>query len=430
MTKIHARTLRRGLALAALLAFAAAGLLLAQAYGRLSLTIVDSEGKPIDGVTVTVTCAELPKFEETKKSNKKGMVAVALADATKVYTLKLEKEGYRSVEMPMKADLRVTTQREIPMQKLGVAAAGPAPGGEEGSRSRRFTPAERAFNTGVEAVREGDVEGGKQHILEALEKDPELAPAHAALAGIYLQQKQDEAAIASASRAVELDPQLSMAYRVLYEAYNATGQAEKANEALKILGSLDPTGDAAAILYNEGVKAFRAGDDASAKGSFRAALELNPDLGAALGALALILAGEGAYDEAIDLAQRLLAVEPDSVQAKRVLYTSYNGKGEKEKAAAAFEDLKATDPVGVGNDLYNEGVRQFNAGNIDAAIEHYELVLQVDPTRADAHYQLGLSYSNRGKNAEAREHLQKYLELAPNGADADVARSMLEYLEP
>ena len=193
----------KSLRILALLVILAGGLqsaLEAQNFGRLSLSVIDSQGEPIEGALVVGTCSLLESLRIEKTTNGKGKTTLAFADATKTYNLHFEKEGFASIDISIKPEVRQTVARTITMLPISAGDNQPginiAPG-----EVIRFTPAEEAFNRGVTAIRASDLATGKLNVLQALELDPKMAAGHAALAGIYLEEKDYHAALESARRA-------------------------------------------------------------------------------------------------------------------------------------------------------------------------------------------------------------------------------------
>ncbi len=86
----------------------------------------------------------------------------------------------------------------------------------------------------------------------------------------------------------------------------------------------------------------------------------------------------------------------------------------------------ATDPVAV----YNQGVIYWNAGAFPEAKEQFEQAVALDPSNADAHYQLAMASLNLGDMTTAVGALEKYIEIAPDGQYADQARGMVQQLKP
>lgn len=417
----------RVLALLVILAGTLQSALEAQNFGRLSLSVIDNQGEPIEGVLVLGTCSLLESLRIEKTTNSKGKAILAFADATKTYDLHFEKEGFTSIDIRIKPEVRKTVTRTITMPPKSAGGGQPdanmAPG-----ELIRFTPAEEAFNRGVTAIRASDLAAGKLAIMRALELDPKMAAGHAALAGIYLEEKDYHAALESAQTFQQLDPENSQSYRILYSAHNALGNKAEAAAALEALNVSGGGQDAAIMTYNEGVAALKIGASSSAKARFIDALALQPNLIPAHTALIAIYMDEGDFAEALASTDRLLALEPDNGKALQVRYDAYRALGDTEKQEEAFKQLVAVDPTRFGNRLYTQGIKLFNAGDLAAAAEHFEKALAADASLVRAHYHLGLCHVNQGNNAAALEHLQKFVEMAPEDADVPVAVEMLKYL--
>lgn len=403
-----------------------AGASSAQSFGRLQLQINDEQGKPLEGVKVTVTTKQLESYLDEGVTNKKGSVTIAFGDTTKVYDLALELDGYRRLDTTFKPEFRSTRRVELVLQP--ASAVRESAGVVEGEV--QFTAAEKVFNSGVELLRAGELEGAEAKFLEALDRDSDLAGAHSALGGVYLELQKHEMAIAAARRLLELEPESSRGFRILYEAHRGLGNQAEADRALAKLTELDRSGEVGAMVYNEGVAALRLGDRAMAKKRFRDALAVKPELGAALSALAILYMQEESWSEAAGLGERLLELDPGSVKAKQLVYDAYSALDDTEKAAAAFEVLAAADPHALAAKLYEQAIASFNQGDLAAAIDGFGGALAVDPSLISAHYHLGLCHASRGDNAKARQHLERYIELEPKTASADVATAaeMLQYL--
>ena len=405
-----------------LVALQASGPLMAQNFGRLVLTVKDEQGKPVQGVVVTATCDELPKFKAQKKTNKRGEATLAFSDATRIYDIQVEYGDYPPIEMPFKPEIRQTLKQEV---KLSTTAGRDAP---EDAAEVRYTPAERIFNEGVEAARAGDLETARARWSEALAKDPDMALAHSAMGGLQVETGEYEAAVMSAKRLLELEPDNPRGYRILYDAHTALGENDLAGKALAAMAAADESGDAATLVYNEGVAALKVGDSDTAKRRFREALDVDPELTVALSALAVTLMNEGSFAEAAETGERLLLLEPDNLKAKGLTYDAYRALGDVEKESAAFDRLAAGNPALIGKTMLDRGVQLFEEGAMAGAVSSLEKALAADPSLAKAHYYLGLCFVNLGRKADAREQLAKFVELEPGDPEAEAAAAMVESL--
>ncbi len=397
----------------------------AQTVGRMVITARDPDGNPVPGVKVTMTCQAMPAIQEVKTTNKKGRAAFSVVDATQLYNFVFEAEGYPSLEAAIKPVPGRSITRDVTLNKAGETRA-IFDGDDEGMR---FTPAERAFNRGVKALREGDIETAKSDILEALNRNNKLAPAYSALAGIYIEEGDYASALAAAETFRELAPENPRGFRLLYQAYQGLGNSKEADAALEELAKLDKGGDTAALMYNEGVESLKVGDFSNARERFLEALRIQPELKPALAGLMVTYFSEKNYQEAATTAERLLALAPDDHQGLRVRYDSYKALGDKAKEDEAFAALAAVDPQVLAVEIFNKGVELFNAGKTPEAIVELNQAMELDPEKIKGHYFLGLCYVNVNEQASAKEHLQKFIELAPDDPDAEAAKAMIAYLQ-
>lgn len=396
----------------------------AQTFGRVTFTVELEDGTPVKGAVLEVTCPDITTYNQTLKTNKRGQATLAVVDATKTYNVKVDYEGYPTKEEKVKPEIQETKKVTITLSKVEAAAA-PAAAPPQTS----FTPAEKLFNEGVEAYKADDFETAKTKFNEALKLNPDMPFAHLALGSYYFETGDYQAALDSATKAVELDPQSVRGHRIIYECYQALGNKEEAAKEAKVLAEIDKSTDAVAIVFNEGVTAYRVGDKKTAKENFLRALEMDPNLTAALSALTIVYLQEGSWTEAAEMSERLLAIEPDNKKALRMRWDAYREAGNAEKEREAFTALAAVDPEVLANDIFNQGARQFEDNQVDQAQASFEKVLEINPNHARAHYQLGLCLVSKGDSAGARMHLEKFIELAPEDPEAESARQMLSYLK-
>ena len=231
----------------------------AQSFGRLDIKVTTADGTPVPDVEIVVTQDDLPKYRQQKKTNKRGSAIVSLVDATKIYLFTLNHPDYPEVRQYLKARLGTTTTVEIVIDE---ATPLPVDSGDEPVVG--FTLAQTAYNDGVTAIKAGDTELAEQKLLEALALDSTLNPSHSLLARLYADTEQWEKAIASAETFFANEGSDPGLFRVLYESHTALGNDAEAKKAIDQLSGSGSKDDAAAMLYNEGVAAFRIGDDSEA----------------------------------------------------------------------------------------------------------------------------------------------------------------------
>lgn len=168
----------------------------------------------------------------------------------------------------------------------------------------------RVFNQGAEAARVGDVDTALARFEKAAELDPELAPAHAALAGIYLDRDEHQKAVEAAEAALGIDPDLVEVQKIRYEGYRRMGQEEKAKEVFAEMAESDPEG-LAETLYENGRRAFDAGNAEQARVAFEQALQADPDYARAHYMLGLVYVNLGDGAKAKEHLQKFIDMAPD-----------------------------------------------------------------------------------------------------------------------
>jgi tetratricopeptide (TPR) repeat protein len=106
-----------------------------------------------------------------------------------------------------------------------------------------------------------------------------------------------------------------------------------------------------------------------------------------------------------------------------------------DQAQAELTRAAQLDPPQAGKYYYNLGAVYINTNQSEGAETAFKKAIELDPTYADAYYQLGLVLIGRATvGADAKmnapagtaDAFQKYLSLKPDGANAEPAKAMLE----
>jgi tetratricopeptide (TPR) repeat protein len=152
-------------------------------------------------------------------------------------------------------------------------------------------------------------------------------------------------------------------------------------------------GTTAYRYFVEACAAEDRGDAATAEHLFRQAIDLEPNMAAALTNLGNLVYRQGEAHEARAFYERALECDPGQPEAR------YN-------LANLLEDL----------------------GEVELAIAELRKVCVAAPEFADAHYNLGLMLAQVGGSAQARHHLERYLELDTASDWAGHARTYLDQI--
>lgn len=143
---------------------------------------------------------------------------------------------------------------------------------------------------------------------------------------------------------------------------------------------------------------------------------------------------EGSYKKAIEL-------QPSNPALYSNLGQVYVKMGKQEDARRMFDAAAQLSPEDAAGAYFNIAVTFINSGDMKSAVDPLRKVIELDPTRADAHYWLGMALFNQSEYkteggemktivpAGTREAFERYLQLQPSGQYAADAKSMLEAID-
>lgn len=176
----------------------------------------------------------------------------------------------------------------------------------------------------------------------------------------------------------------------------------------------EPAKFAALSLYNDGVAAFTAGDVATARSQFEAALEQDDSMLEALSAMCLITMQQENWKDAIDYATRTLAIEPTDLRALLASYRANRELGNDAEVAAAVEALTSTgNNDEVAGQIFNEAVDFYRKNDVNRAMDLFEEAAELDPTLVEAQIALAGLYLNKGAFDQALAASDRVLALVP-----------------
>ncbi|MCP4901704.1 MAG: tetratricopeptide repeat protein [bacterium] len=402
----------------------------AKRAGRLIGKVIDPEGEPIAGVSVTVTCQALPDFRVIDTTNKKGIFKVDFDVANVTYEYKFEKVGYATTKASQawnKVSNRVTgadgTDRHDFVMHPGQSTAdtGLPPASES-------SEAVQAFNAGVGAFQGKNFEEAISKFNEALEFDPEFRQAWSALAMLHFEQEHYQDAATAAEEAIALGSTSATLLQTRWESYRNLGNEAKADEARADLERIGRASEEAKKVYNEGVQLTKAGDDEAALVKFREAVELDSNLQPAQLGVAMAAVKLGHNEVAADASEAILKQDPKHEQALKIRYNACLGLGDEERLLEALQGLAAIDPQTARDSLFRLATSAYDKFETERAARGFARVLEVDPNHPRSHYYLGLIRVNQGLTDEAKTLLNRFMELAPNDPEVANAREIVGYL--
>jgi len=274
----------------------------AVASGQLELaviqgTVVDEEGRPLEGVTLRLH--DLDRGRETViTSDKNGRFYRRGLQAVE-YEIVVEKEGYQPIQDRLKLSAGVDRRFNFKL-----ARASPA-GAEE-------------FVSGVDAFNRGDMPAAVQAFEAALLKAPEAPEVRVNLALAYMRLSRHDEAIAQLEQAAALIPDEPRVLFQLGGAYVEARENDKAIDALeKGLAAqpdlTDPLVYEATVTL--GAVYFATGEIERAIARFEQATAARPDAPAPKLGLGKCAFSKGEVDQALRYFKQVVASAPGTPEA-------------------------------------------------------------------------------------------------------------------
>jgi tetratricopeptide (TPR) repeat protein len=404
------------------LAVGVPGLASAGRRGRLIGKVVDPEGTPIEGVTVTATSPDLSSFNEVRITDKKGAFILDFDTISVTYRYRFQKAGYQTFDAEQNWSLEGTERHEFVMHPGGAATVGDL------APTSSSEPAVRAYNAAAAAFEAKSYAAAQVKFEEAVEYDPLLRPAWAGLTLAHFGQGHYQEAVETAEKAMALGATDELTLRCRWEAYRQLGDEAKTAAALADLERYGRATVEATKVYNEAVALVKAGDHEGAFARFQEAVTIDPQLEEALLGVATQGLHIKRYQEALDAAEAILEDDPGHEQALRARFNAALGLGDESVLVPAAMGLATVEPIIARDALLHLAYNAYDASDMARAKELFGKVLEVDPTQPQTHYVLALIAVNDGATEEAKQHLERFLELAPDSPEAATARDLLDYL--
>jgi tetratricopeptide (TPR) repeat protein/DNA-binding winged helix-turn-helix (wHTH) protein len=238
---------------------------------------------------------------------------------------------------------------------------------------------------------------------------------------------QNAEAIALLERALAVDPGFAMARaRIGYVYCMKWGYPEKARPYLEEAYRHPDRLTDKDRLYIAAWYAVANADFEGAIQAFRVVLARYPLETEAYVSLARLLNREARSAEAVEAAERGMAVDAESGALANTLGSAYLGLGRREEAVAAYRryvELEPREP----NAYDSLGLAYQWFGDYDAAVAEYGRALEIDPGFEIALVHLGNAYAQTGRYREAISCYSRYGEIGPSDGERSRAQVCLAY---
>jgi tetratricopeptide (TPR) repeat protein len=275
---------------------------------------------------------------------------------------------------------------------------------------------------GQRALAEGRYSDAEKAFEKLRELEPHVAEVHANLGAIYFQERKFQQAVGALQEALKLKPGLSKTKTLLAISLSETGRYQEAAAGLE-KGFADSSDTATRRMCGLQLERVYSGLQRDAD-AVAVALQLNrlyPN-----DAEVLYHSGRIFGNYAYLSAKRLGEVAPTSIWTRLASGEALESQGSYDGAIREYRQVLALDPHRPGIH-YRVGrvllARAKAAGSVDdtpAALKEFSTELELDPTNANAAYELGEAAHTSGNMAEAERHFRQALKYYPDFEQANL----------
>ncbi len=254
----------------------------------------------------------------------------------------------------------------------------------------------------------------------AAELDPTTLNYSFALADVYLDDGQPEAAIGVLDQVVKRTANVEALLR-LAEAELIAERYLDASANLTIAQGLEPENPEVYYLLSQAQEEL--GFQADALASAQEAIRLDPEM---IDAQLLVARLYAVQDDPRALAYYDAAVSIDSLDviARHARADYYYQRGQLDRALAEYRQLNMVDRQYVAAN-YNAGLILLELDSLQQAYNEFNIVVRNDPGSTEAYLQRGLTSERLGEQAAARRDYETALRMDPNFISAQEALARL-----
>lgn len=309
--------------------------------GNLAGKVVDTDGKPLSGVTIAIDRQGINGHFETKTDKNGQYIHAGLPTGN--YKVSVVRDGKPLMALDGRVQFGQDSKVDFDLKAAAAAPAGNAANNEE---ARKKIAEEKAKNEATKAAFEGaraamatkNYDEAIRLFKEASEKDPTQHVIFANLADAYSQAKKYDDAQAAYNKAIELKPDESAYYNNLGIVLANANKIDEATQKLQKAAELNPAG-AGQSYYNLGAVLTNKGKTKEAGDAFKKAIELNPAMASAYYQLGISYFGSpDTIPQAIPVLEKFLSLQPtgpDADAAKQLIEAA------KASAPTAYKSDKA-----------------------------------------------------------------------------------------
>jgi tetratricopeptide (TPR) repeat protein len=310
--------------------------------GNISGKVMDTDGKPVTGATISIDRQGITQHFEVKTDNKGQFLHAGLP--TGQYKVSVIRDG--KPVMTNEA-VRVTFGGNTPVDfdlKNAKASASDEERKKIAEEKAKADATKASFEAARAALTAKNYDEAIRLFKESAEKDPTQHVIFANLADAYSQTRKYDDAAEAYKKAIELKPDEAAYYNNLGIVYGNAGKIDEATTNLQKAAELNPAG-AGQSWYNLGAVLTNRGRTKEAADAFKKAIEINPQMATAYYQLGISYFGSpDTIPQAIPVLEKFLSMQPtgpDADAAKQLIEAAKQAAPTGYKSEKAIAEEKA-----------------------------------------------------------------------------------------
>ena len=314
--------------------------------GNLTGKVVDTDGKPMNGVTISIDRQGITQHFEVK-TDKNGTYTHA-GLPTGNYKVSVMKDGKALMALDGRVNFGADNKLDFDLKDAGKAAASNSNVEEQRKKiaeeKAKNEATRAAFENAKTAMAAKNYDEAIRLFTEAAKNDPTQHVIFANLADADSNAKKYDDAVVAYNKAIELKPDEAGYYNNLGIILANQGKIDEATQKLQKAAELNPAG-AGQAYYNLGAVLTNKGKTKEAGDAFKKAIDLNPNMASAYYQLGISYFGSpDTIPQAIPVLQKFLTLQPtgpDADAAKQLISAAQAAAPTGYKSDKAIADEKA-----------------------------------------------------------------------------------------